>query len=87
MIDLAVLHNAEHRMTEDELGQQAGQFDAQLALLRHKQLHAVPAGAVSAEWCEMCGLAIPALRRQIVPGVTRCVDCQGAIERNGRVYG
>lgn len=30
--------------------------------------------------CEECGASIPEARRRAVPGVTRCVDCQGAAE-------
>ncbi len=31
--------------------------------------------------CEECGGAIPAARRTAVPGVTHCVACQEAIDR------
>ncbi len=43
--------------------------------------------------CEDCGITIPEARRQAVPGVRRCIDCQeaedamqqhgGAINRRG----
>lgn len=31
--------------------------------------------------CDDCGEEIPALRREKVPGCTRCVDCQTAAEK------
>ena len=37
----------------------------------------------SAHECGMCGDSIPELRRQAVPGVQMCVECQGAIEKHG----
>lgn len=39
--------------------------------------------ADSALECAMCGDEIPALRRQHVPGVQTCVECQKEIERHG----
>ena len=30
--------------------------------------------------CEACGAPIPAARRAAVPGVRRCIECQGAAE-------
>lgn len=39
--------------------------------------------ADSATECEMCGEAIPELRRQAVPGVQACVACQNEIEKHG----
>lgn len=37
----------------------------------------------SAEFCAMCGEPIPELRREYVPGVQTCVECQSDIERLG----
>lgn len=34
--------------------------------------------------CEECGAAIPAARREAVPGVRRCIECQGAAEAGQR---
>ena len=34
--------------------------------------------------CEECGIAIPEARRQAVPGVRRCVACQGSAEAGQR---
>lgn len=35
----------------------------------------------SAEFCEECGEGIPRARRQAIPGVQMCVECQGRSER------
>ncbi len=35
----------------------------------------------SAEFCEECGVDIPQKRRELVPGVQLCVDCQSLSER------
>ena len=32
--------------------------------------------------CEECGAAIPAARREAIPGVTHCVACQEARDRD-----
>lgn len=32
--------------------------------------------------CEECGAPIPQARREAVPGVRRCIECQGAAEAN-----
>lgn len=39
--------------------------------------------ADSALACEMCGDLIPELRRQAVPGVQLCWECQNEIEKHG----
>ena len=39
--------------------------------------------ADSAEFCEACGEPIPGARRQAVPGVQTCIECQTLIERAG----
>lgn len=36
---------------------------------------------VSATECEDCGEVIPERRRELLPGVRLCVDCQGLLER------
>jgi phage/conjugal plasmid C-4 type zinc finger TraR family protein len=38
----------------------------------------------SALECEDCGETIPEARRRAVPGCTRCVACQGELERRRR---
>ena len=39
--------------------------------------------ADSAETCNACGEPIPEARRQAVPGVQTCIECQTLIERSG----
>lgn len=39
---------------------------------------------VSRTHCLDCDEAIPQRRRESLPGVQRCVDCQDRIERGGR---
>ena len=87
MKGLDILLNPEQRMTEDEIGLQAEQFSTDLALLQHKQLNPIDPLAVSAEWCDECGMEIPELRRRAVPGVTTCVDCQRSIEFKDKRHG
>ena len=41
----------------------------------------LPAGE-SLTHCEMCEEAIPEARRQAVPGVRLCVDCQADLEKH-----
>lgn len=43
--------------------------------------------ADSSETCNACGEPIPEARRQAVPGVQTCIECQTLIERAGlRVF-
>lgn len=56
----------EQRQREAALARQAAASRALGASLTH---------------CDDCGEEIPALRREKVPGCTRCVDCQTAIEK------
>ncbi|HAK2952922.1 TPA: TraR/DksA family transcriptional regulator [Salmonella enterica] len=35
-------------------------------------------------FCRLCGEAIPERRRQLVPGVSLCIDCQTDSERRNR---
>ena len=44
-----------------------------------------PAGP-SATHCRDCDEPIPEARRQFVPGVTLCVDCQTLKEHQGRTH-
>lgn len=37
----------------------------------------------SAHLCQMCGDRIPQARRETLPGVQTCIDCQREIERQG----
>lgn len=43
---------------------------------QHRRAHPEDEDTPSAKWCIDCGEPIPELRRQVVPGCTRCVDCQ-----------
>ena len=36
--------------------------------------------------CEQCGASIPAARREAVPGVRLCVDCQSERDRHAVTY-
>lgn len=44
------------------------------------QTHRINRNAVSAEYCEECGEAIPTARRAAVPGCQTCAECQAVIE-------
>ncbi|QWA09127.1 TraR/DksA family transcriptional regulator [Sodalis ligni] len=35
-------------------------------------------------YCRLCGKPIPDKRRQTLPGVTTCIECQTALERRQR---
>lgn len=82
---LEALSHAEH-MTDDEMGLHNAQLHNDLALLQHQQAHAVDPNAVSADWCEDCGIEIPEARRKAVPGVTQCIDCAKEAERKERMH-
>lgn len=81
MKGLESLLNPDEHMTDDDKGLHAEQFDTDLALLKHRQAHAMAAGAVSAEWCEDCGAEIPEARRVALPGVRVCIDCAREAEK------
>ena len=53
------------------------------ALDKHTRTAQASAAADSAETCAMCGEPIPEGRRNAVPGVQTCVDCQKDVERLG----
>jgi len=42
-------------------------------------------GGESAFYCEECGEVIPEARREAIPGVRFCVDCQSEIEKRHKV--
>lgn len=86
MKGLETLLNPDEHMTDDDKGLHAEQFDTDLALLQHRQAHAIDAHAVSAEWCDDCGAEIPELRRQAVPGVRQCIHCAKEAERHERMH-
>lgn len=41
---------------------------------------------VSALFCEECGASVPKERRQLIPGVRKCVGCQEVEEIQARQY-
>ena len=53
------------------------QIDASVEDAVKRARSALPRGE-SLSRCEECGAAIPEARRRAVPGVRRCVACQGA---------
>ena len=53
------------------------------ALARFERRHP-PTAEASAEQCKCCGETIPEARRQALPGVQTCVECQRDIEAQGR---
>ncbi|MFZ5531480.1 MAG: TraR/DksA family transcriptional regulator [Pseudomonadota bacterium] len=57
------------------------------ALACHAQRSAEDAARESAKWCEAphCGERIPEDRRNAIPGVRYCVECQGLLERHGKL--
>lgn len=59
----------EQRIREEALARQAAASRALGPSLTH---------------CDDCGNEIPPLRREKVPGCTRCVPCQSAVERTRR---
>lgn len=52
-------------------------------LARMRAARAQPVGESLAE-CAECGEAIPEARRQAIPGVKLCVDCQSGRDRSAR---
>ncbi len=40
-----------------------------------------PTATPSLPYCRLCGKPIPDKRRQTLPGVTTCIECQTALER------
>jgi phage/conjugal plasmid C-4 type zinc finger TraR family protein len=86
MKGLESLLNPPEHMNEDERIEQAEQFYQDLSLLQHQQATAVDPDAVSAEFCEECGNAIPEQRRKAIPGVELCVACKQVQEQQERMY-
>lgn len=43
-----------------------------------------PATTPSRSHCRFCGKPIPDKRRQSLPGVTTCIECQSILERRNR---
>lgn len=53
--------------------------------LAEQARRAQPAAGDSALVCAMCEESIPEGRRQAVPGVQTCIECQNDVERLGMV--
>ena len=86
MKGLEILLNPDEHMTDDDKSLHAEQFDTNLALLQHRQIHATDPDAISAYWCDECGNEIPEQRRQAIPGVELCVDCAREAEHRERMF-
>lgn len=41
---------------------------------------------IGTEFCESCGDEIEPERRAAMPSATRCVKCQGALEKHKKLY-
>lgn len=86
MKGLETLLNPDEHLSDDDKGLHAEQFGTDLALLQHRQANPTDPNAISAEWCDECGIEIPELRRQALPGVRACVDCARAAELKDRSH-
>ena len=58
--------------------------EAERAFLTQRPPPLTGPGALTNLYCEGCDEAIPEGRRQAVPGVRLCVDCQADLERMTR---
>lgn len=56
------------------------QIDASVADAVERARSRLPQGE-SLEHCEECGAAIPQARREAMPGVRLCVDCQAELDK------
>lgn len=61
------------------------QIDATLEDAVSRARDRLPRGQSLAS-CENCGERIPEARRQAVPGVRRCVECQSATDRRESTF-
>ena len=71
-------------MSDDvDRAQEREQEMRQDALDKHAREAQKAAAVDSAEICAMCGETIPDGRRDAMPGVQTCIDCQKDVERLG----
>lgn len=56
-------------------------IDAEQAALVANAVASARSSGPRAEYCEACGVEIPERRRELIPGVQLCVDCQALQER------
>nr|DAR03285.1 MAG TPA: DksA-like zinc finger domain containing protein [Caudoviricetes sp.] len=61
--------------------QQLEEMAREIAIKKHHTFK-----AVSRVYCEDCDAPIPEKRRQLIPGVSRCVDCQQKYEMQQRNF-
>ena len=61
--------------------QQLEEMAREIAIKKHR-----PFKAISRVYCEDCDAPIPEKRRQLIPGVSRCVDCQQKYEMQQRNF-
>lgn len=61
--------------------QQLEEMAREIALKKHRTFQ-----AVSRVYCEDCDAPIPEKRRQLIPGVTRCVTCQEIEEKRQQQF-
>lgn len=61
--------------------QQLEEMAREIAIKKHRTFK-----AVSRVYCEDCDALIPEKRRQLIPGVSRCVDCQQKYEMQQRNF-
>lgn len=57
------------------------EIQREIALKKHRTFK-----AISATHCEDCDVVIPEKRRQLIQGVTRCIDCQSRQEKQARNF-
>lgn len=61
--------------------QQLEEMAREIALKKHRTFK-----AVSRVYCEDCDAPIPEKRRQLIPGVNRCVTCQEIEEKRQQQF-
>ena len=61
--------------------QQLEEMAREIALKKHRTFK-----AVSRVYCEDCDAPIPEKRRQLIPGVSRCVACQEIEEKRQQQF-
>jgi phage/conjugal plasmid C-4 type zinc finger TraR family protein len=62
------------------------QIDASIKDAIKQARSEMPAGEKSLTHCEECEEAIPEARRQAIPGVRLCVNCQSEHDKNKSVF-
>ena len=79
---MSEIDNFEYNNEEEaEIAQIQTLFTNQNAVAEVQKRLAEQRQRPSAEFCEECGADIPQARREAIPGVQLCVDCQSRAER------